>query len=346
MRKVADRVLICFVILFLLIPLVTFNFAKNQKSVIENRNLAELADVRSGYTKFRKSLLAYVNDRIGGRDYFLKTYDIVMYKYLHHKHKKVIPGKDGWLFYFEGLPDYTGENQNAALVEQEVRILKKLDQRCKDMGIIFVYEVCPNKSTIYSEYMPDYIYHTPISQTDRLIARLKDEGIKICYPKQELLDHHMEDELYMKLDTHWNVKGAGYLFDEFTDLLHLQKRDFPMNPSFSSSGDLRNMVGVSLDDAQSKVFSIENNKDARINIHEREATIENPDGIKFVVYRDSFTSNLLPYYQYYFTGPVHWKYKIDFDELEKEKPKVVILECVERYVRNSIFDNQDVLKTK
>ena len=346
MRRIADRVLICFVILFLLIPLAAFNFAKNQKSVIENRNLAELADVRNGYSKFRESILAYVNDRIGGRDYFLKTYDAVMYKHLHHKHKKVIPGKDGWLFYFEGLPDYTGENRNNALIEQEVKILKKLNQRCRDMGITFIYEVCPNKSTIYSEYMPDYIYHTSISQTDILMASLKEEGIKVCYPKQELLDHHLEDELYMKLDTHWNVKGAGYLFDEFADLLHLQKLDLPMKSGFSSSGDLKNMVGVPLGDAQSKVFSIENNKNAQVHIHQREAVIENPDGIKFVVYRDSFTSNLLPYYQYYFTGPVHWKYKIDFAELEKEKPKVVILECVERYVRNSIFANQDVLNTK
>ena len=239
MRRIADRVLVCFVILFLLIPLAAFNFAKNQKSVIENRNLAELADVRSGYSKFRESVLAYVNDRIGGRDYFLKTYDAVMYKHLHHRHKKVIPGKDGWLFYFEGLPDYTGENRNDALIEQEVKILKKLNQRCRDMGITFIYEVCPNKSTIYSEYMPDYIYHTSISQTDILMARLKEEGIKVCYPKQELLDHHLEDELYMKLDTHWNVKGAGYLFDEFADLLHLQKLDFPMKSGFSSSGDLK-----------------------------------------------------------------------------------------------------------
>lgn len=346
MRRIADRVLVCFVILFLLIPLATFNFAKNQKSVIENRNLAELADVRNGYSKFRESILAYVNDRIGGRDYFLKTYDAVMYKHLHHKHKKVIPGKDGWLFYFEGLPDYTGENRNNALIEQEVKILKKLNQRCRDMGITFIYEVCPNKSTIYSEYMPDYIYHTSVSQTDILMERLKEEGIRVCYPKQELLDHHLEDELYMKLDTHWNVKGAGYLFDEFSDLLHLQKLNLPLKSGFSSSGDLKNMVGVPLDDAQSKVFSIENNKNAQVHIHQREAVIENPDGIKFVVYRDSFTSNLLPYYQYYFTGPVHWKYKIDFAELEKEKPKVVILECVERYVRNSIFANQDVLNTK
>ena len=346
MRRIADRVLVCFVILFLLIPLATFNFAKNQKSVIENRNLAELADVRNGYSKFRESILAYVNDRIGGRDYFLKTYDAVMYKHLHHKHKKVIPGKDGWLFYFEGLPDYTGENRNNALIEQEVKILKKLNQRCRDMGITFIYEVCPNKSTIYSEYMPDYIYHTSVSQTDILMERLKEEGIRVCYPKQELLDHHLEDELYMKLDTHWNVKGAGYLFDEFSDLLHLQKLNLLLKSGFSSSGDLKNMVGVPLDDAQSKVFSIENNKNAQVHIHQREAVIENPDGIKFVVYRDSFTSNLLPYYQYYFTGPVHWKYKIDFAELEKEKPKVVILECVERYVRNSIFANQDVLNTK
>ena len=37
MRRIADRVLICFVILFLLIPLAAFNFAKNQHHTLVKR---------------------------------------------------------------------------------------------------------------------------------------------------------------------------------------------------------------------------------------------------------------------------------------------------------------------
>ena len=60
-------------------------------------------------------------------------------------------------------------------------------------------------------------------------------------------------------------------------------------------------------------------------------------------YRDSFNRVMLPFYTYYFHGNVFWDFNIDWDFVEQEAPKYLILSCVERFFDDMIAENEDIL---
>jgi hypothetical protein len=107
--------------LVLVIPLIFFNFKADQISVAENRKLAEPISIRQGVTNFMNSLDDCINDRIGFRDNFVQMYRELTVNVIKGKNDKVTLGKDGWLFYNEDLPDYTGTNVNEETLNRYIR---------------------------------------------------------------------------------------------------------------------------------------------------------------------------------------------------------------------------------
>lgn len=74
--------------------------------------------------------------------------------------------------------------------------------------------VCPNKSSIYDEYIPDYVNKAKITATDKILNYIKDNtDIKIVYPKDHLIKYKNKYDLYYQYDAHWNKLGAyiGYI---------------------------------------------------------------------------------------------------------------------------------------
>ena len=62
-----------------------------------------------------------------------------------------------------------------------------------------------------------------------------------------------------------------------------------------------------------------------------------------MAYRDSFGRVAIDMYSYYFTGHVFWDFDIDFDLVEQEAPKYLILSCVERFFDTMVLVNEDIL---
>lgn len=336
--------------ILLLLPVLFFNWKPNQVSGTENRMLAEPTSIKSGLSAYMKSLDDCASDRIGFREELVRLYRKVMVHFNYMSDgTSVTIGTDGWLFYNDDIPDYTGSNINIEQINYQSSILKAISDWCQQRNITFVFMVGPNKSTVYSQHMPPYIQQAENTRLDILLEKLTQEGVLTVCPKKELIRDRESDELYYKLDTHWNLLGSQYALNELVEKLNLVPKKFPTDISFIDTGDLKNMLGVSEYPSRSKLAEIEQNKDASIepipNTQDRIINFE--DGHKFIGYRDSFSEALIDYYSYYFTGPIYWNYKIDFDLVEKEAPELLILECVERGLSwDAIEVNADIFERK
>lgn len=345
MKKAINSVFVIFCALIILVPVLFFNWKPNQVSAAENRQLTELESPRNGLSTFMKSLDSYVNDRIGFRDYAVQLYRQITIKYMNYRHKQVLVGDDGWLFYHEELPDYTGTNNNPDTVERYVAILKQIDAWCKERDIQFVFMVGPNKSTIYSEYMPDYIKQADTTLLDALIERAESEDLLMVCPKQELINDKFDEELYMRLDTHWNPLGSRYMLNQLTQSLGMDMHEIAVSPKQTSAGDLKDMLAIGDIGVESVT--------ADVPIAEGALIEEIPDTLhlivhsenteNFICYRDSYSIALVNYYSHYFNGPMNWTFDIDFDYVDAMRPKYLILECVERYLPTAMESNAEVL---
>jgi hypothetical protein len=133
-------------------------------------------------------------------------------------------GKDGWIFYTaaSSIQDYQKTN---LLDRKKLDFLQKeLDRLSVDLrqkGITLVVVIPPNKSTIYPQYMPDEI---PIlgeeSRLDQFVERMRLAGkTNLIDLRPALLNASKTQEVYFKVDTHWNDIGAYYGYHEILSFL-------------------------------------------------------------------------------------------------------------------------------
>lgn len=345
MKKYADITLILFIVILIALAVLFFNFKPDQISAVENRKLAEPVSIREGLTNFMISVEDSIDDRIGFRDNMMQFHNQLNYSILKANHSKVIMGDDGWLFFRDDLSDYTGTNIKPEKTQRQLSIIKAIDRWCEDRGITFILAVGPNKSTVYSNYMPDGIYHTEKNNADCLVELLQAEDILVSYPKEALIEHRDEQELYMRLDTHWNAYGAWYMMNDIVTMLGLPEMEFAYGETQTKSGDLLNMLNAGWNGTYSLAASAADDPDATTEgiPGTQHLYIRSENADKIVCYRDSFHVAMIPFYEHYFQGPVNWTFTIDFDMVEQESPKFLILSCVERYLDHAIESNAKIL---
>ncbi len=345
MKNVVNHIFVCICALVVLVPVLFYNGKPDQISKAENRKLAELGSPKDGLSVFMTGVTSYVNDRIGFRDEAVQLYRNIAYKHLNFRHNKVLVGEDSWLFYFDDIPDYTGANNTPANVERCIAVLKRIDAWCKERDIQFVFAVGPNKSTIYSDYMPGYVKPADVTLLDSLLERAAQEDLTVICPKQALLAHKDQQELYMRLDTHWSPLGSRFMLEQLLDALELPAQQIPLSPTQTTVGDLQDMLAIGELGVNSVTADVPLAPGAAIEAvpNTKHLHMYSENTAPFVCYRDSFTEALDEYYTYYFNGPLYWTFAIDFEQVEKLQPKYLILECVERYLLTAIDDNAAVL---
>lgn len=93
-------------------------------------------------------------------------------------------------------------------IENGISFYSKMQNFCTDRNIEFFALCAPNKSKVYSQYMPLSVFKGDVSRNDILIEALKDAGINIIYPKAELIEASRNNVVYYPYDSHWNRLGA------------------------------------------------------------------------------------------------------------------------------------------
>ena len=279
--------------------------------------------------------------------------------------KSVVIGADNWL-YISGdeMDSYMGKNR---LTQTELKDFKlELEYRKKYLatrGIKFYFLVIPCKASIHTEHIGyEYFRMHNDSWGQQLNNYLaKNSNVKVIDVFDSLKKYKKDENLYYKLDNHWNDLGAFYTANEvfkimqkdFPAIKPLSIEDFYIKTEEHPADNLDKMLG------KLGVFSeqaIELNpkkgfkaKDGKTFGYppvpgfvypwdfEKVKEIKDSDKPKLLIISDSFGKNIFPFISENFSRTVKifdsWQYKLNEDIVNSEKPDAVIVMINEPVLR-------------
>ena len=155
---------------------------------------------------------SYLADRIGFRPWLLIAGHRLRYELGATVIHDVVIGKQGWLFFdgSEEIEQYLGLRPLRA--PQIQAILDRLDRyrrEAQSRGALFVFVIAPNKSSIYSEDLPDGLNPIGPTPADQLMQALAARPeIPVVDGRALLRQSRQLGPLFFKMDSHWNDLGA------------------------------------------------------------------------------------------------------------------------------------------
>ncbi len=342
--------IIIFIILFVT-PHITFYIFKPllDDTDYEKREKATLPVFnRSNFTEYGSLFEEFYADNLPYRNELIQMNNLLSYSVLGESaSKQIIIGEKGWLFYKEGITDYKGinhysEDMLVGIAESLERASAYLEKRNTRLIVMFA----PNKETVYSDYIPNYIKRvSEKTKTDLLVEYLEDNtDIDIVYPKEELCRLGKDYQLYYKNDTHWNnlgafvgvqrlctkISGGGVEHLEQQEITHYSLRESQNIDRY----DLAQMINLKKWVCDDRVYNIVNSYDVETFDYNKEK-YENDEAVymeKVLVLGDSFSDAMKPEMSKLFSEVTFLKHgPYEEDIIQKYAPDVVVLEIVERY---------------
>lgn len=288
---------------------------------------------------FLSDVSDYIADRFAFRQELATAWAGVNAKLLGTSvEEQVILGSDGWLYFSDTLPDYMGQGMSDTELRYLANDLALMQEYIESQGKHFIFTVAPNKNSIYSEHMPEYIENRRSeSNAARVGAYLDAAGVNYL----DLFDIlGNEENLYYKTDTHWNSRGAALAADGLLNMLD-RGGDYS-TASFAVSeehrGDLYEMLypaGRATETATvyggelSYVCESDPNGGNAITI---KTSCDGGSG-GLMCWRDSFGIALYPYLAQSFVAATFSR-SADYDLTLADSADTVIIELVERNLSN------------
>lgn len=324
-----------------------------EKDLINNENRK--------YNSFPKLSIKQPLASVGKfKNYYLENFGLkttLVNNYIHFKDtvlnenpvpNRVVSGKSNWLFlgnHFNnvlnnsfGDDPFTDKELN-----NTIHYLKGVKDYFDSKNIPFYFIVAPDKNQIYQEFLP-YKLKQKATKLDILKPLLKDKaGVDIIDLSSSVLENKSKNQLlYLKTDTHWNYHGAyvgyNYIMNTISKDLPLEKvlfEDFNLIPKpDKESFDLAKMINKQQRESAYKISKKEQSKAVVISHNNKKSHYKNPTKeLKLVLYRDSFTNALIPFFNESFGEIIyHKKHTIDTKEIETFKPDIVMFEIIERNI--------------
>lgn len=319
---------------------------KPQESPFSRMGLRHVPAIAQAWEK-------YFNDHFGLRKLLIGSYRLAIFHVLRTSpNPAVVVGASGegsrWLYYDAsvngdgvGLDSVLGKKPytSADLAEIANR-LKAVTSIVRGKGAKLVIIVCPDKQTIYPEYLPRTKRVPPgaISRLDQFWAMAATlDDVPLVDPRKSLRRAKRERVIYYPSDTHWNMFGEIVGFETVSRALALQD---PSRGTLAVErlkwvlgqrrvGDLTNLMGLPLASGD----------EDWIPVMESILPLAGPKRGKLLVVADSFFASLQPFFALQFES-VKWIPHLNCAKrvgvvdpawLDKERPDVVILESVERW---------------
>ncbi|MCR4741141.1 MAG: hypothetical protein K5886_12890 [Lachnospiraceae bacterium] len=366
-HKISNVIFISIFMLILILPAVFINRKSEQISVIDNEILPEWPGFDARLSNI-DSIEKYVNKRIGFREQMISSYIVLNDRLFHVMvHPLFMYGKQGHIFFKDDayIRAYQRLNTDKEWLDSFTGFLKDTDAYLKSKDIKFLYYLCPDKKTIYSEYFPDCIHvnenNTPV--IEYLENNLEKTEVEYIIPVDELLKAKQSEVVYNRLydATHWNEDGAflGHeLIDEkvqewFDDVPPLSKDDF------ERTMELKTSLDVSLFPIKEAVPAYEIRDDKSSNLtgllypYLNYSTLtfyshfNNPqcgNNRKLLVFTDSYFGNFHKFYQNRFSE-VYFVHRQNYAYLQYYVnlffPDMVIFETAERSITGEMAGQAD-----
>ena len=300
---------------------------------------------------------AYFNDHFAFRSEMVELYNGYEYM-LRDGGDRVAYGRDGWLFYMMENSRQDIQRTNPYTVEQMEMVAAAQQQAADElaeMGAAYYLMFCPDKHTVYPEYLPDDLQvGEGDSHLDTLVKALARTDVAVVDTREALIAAKSEHQVYLKTDTHWNGYGAFAGYDALARRLEAEVPGFRrlragdcnfVVAETRRGGDLAGLVGRANEMAEEWV-SVAPRESAVVRLKElpfeepsadpnrRSAIYENPscpDAPTCVLFRSSFSDAFLPLLCEGFSRTaVVWSEGVVESVVRAERPDVVIMEYVER----------------
>jgi hypothetical protein len=244
-----------FLVFLCIPPLINLLTPDQEISKTEKRRLAAFPKLEwnlDQVVEFPAKFEKYYNDHFGLRDLLVSYQQFISYKVFKVSSSPFVTvGKDNWLF-FNGdaaLDAYLGFIQVSRVhLETYQWVLKDRRDWLAEKGIGYVFVPVPNKESIYPEHIPWRIkQNAGTSLYDQIVFCLNEHpGFSNYIDLKEVFFRQKENELlYLKTDSHWNMKGAftayrkiGVKVKEQNIPMHLLKKEDVNWKTVTFSGDL------------------------------------------------------------------------------------------------------------
>jgi hypothetical protein len=216
--------------------------------------------------------------------------------------------------------------------------IKQVADLVQTRGAKLLIVVCPDKQTIYPEYLPEAQRPRPgaVSRLDQFWqAAATLEGVSLLDLRIPLRQAKPERTLYYPSDTHWNPRGSFIAYEATLKALQAQDPTRAVLPADQVQwlplpdrvGDLTTLMGVP---------PIGGDRDWQYDIA-LSALRATPKRGKLLLVHDSFFASLKVLFEINFAEvkAIHRilpaRTAVTGAMLDAEKPDVVILESAERY---------------
>jgi len=355
--------LACFAVFLagpLLLPLVG---ATSGRLATENRSLAAvpaLSGLWEAPTRYGPALAAYARDASPFRDDLIRANNRWRLALFHESPVAgAIVGRDDWLFYnLEGaLEDYLNV---MPLSEKDLAEMVRVQTARRDWlaarGIDYLIVVAPNKERVYPEFMPPQLVpRETASRLAQALPRLREAGLAVLDLHEPLTAAKATRRTYMKTDTHWNrfggLIGAAAIADALRprhpNLPALDVDAYAVVEQDRPGGDLAEMLLLA-DVRRERDLAAQPRgpwlareaapgpySDPADHPDRARAALEtdHPDWPRAVFFHDSFARGMQPYAAEVFSRSVFlWTHAFVPEIITAERPDVVVLEVVERYI--------------
>ncbi len=341
--------LICIVLFFLAcaVPAVLLPFAEDT-SENEKRELASFPSWRKEDGSFNlawgNDFSSYVSDHFGLRSRLVRLDSrLKAFFFSQSATEDVIIGRDQWLFYSKTVSDYLGTEPLTARERFAIgRTLSLMQETVQANGAKFLFVCAPNKNSIYGDKMPAYyLAADPALANSNILlselARCHVETVDLW-----TLFTASDQQLYHKRDSHWNNLGAVMAYNAMLDRLGVTHRtyaDAVISAQNTWVGDLDTMLfpGREMLDVQYEYeveFSFRWGRRFK-SVEDMTVTATGEGTERLLMFRDSFGNAILPFLADAFSTS-YFSRGIPYDlrHMETENATVVIVEIVERNLRN------------
>lgn len=299
----------------------------------------------------------WFNDTCGLRDKLLRWNSIEKIELLRvSPTSKITLGKDGWILYTEGrtmrvwrgLDPFSPEE-----LEAWTRALERNRDRLAARGIGYVFAIGPNKETIYPEMVPARFNRVGPTRLEQLAEHLRARSdFRMLDLRPSLLaakrDDTPGDELYFRDGTHWNARGSLAVYEDLVAALRvfapglesIEASRIERLPLPDNDDNWRFRMWVADRNPQStSTWRIVPKPDAVVALQKgpvgtgriRVTEVSSSTPLRVLMLHDSFATygeSLLEETVSHLAK--YWTPRFDEEDLETEKPSVVVQLLVER----------------
>ena len=229
---------------------------------------------------------------------------------------RVVVGADGWLYFSDTVPDYTGEgrftDEQLELITENLSAVAEAHVR---RGARVFVAVIPNKNSVYPQHMPAR-YRMRDGEGNIALLKSACEALPVTWIDLETplkAAAAGDAPVYCRTDTHWNALGAAIAADVVLEATGRGGVDYEVvGEEAFSGGDLARLMGLSgtLTERVPALSGMEAPPEA--DYDRPLLTVEGSGDGRLLVYRDSFGTAIAPWLtDAYSETELRWEYPLD-----------------------------------